>query len=62
MSQRMLNDHKLPPTYADNVALPTFAAATDRYLLPARPKAANPLHAAAAGEWDRQTGGHRTVS
>jgi len=33
-------------------------AAIDRYLLPAVPTAANPPHAAAAGEWDRQTDGH----
>jgi len=32
-------------------------AAIDRYLLPAGPTAANPPHAAAAGEWDRQTDG-----
>jgi len=37
-------------------------AAIDRYLLPAEPTAANPLHAAAAGEWDRQTDGHGTVT
>ena len=60
------------PTCADNVALPAFAAerraaapcccgagraAIDRYLLPAGPTAANLPHAAAAGEWDRQTDG-----
>jgi len=53
------------------MALPAFAAtchaavpcccgagraAYDRYLLPAGPTAANPSHAAAAGEWDRRTG------
>ena len=32
-------------------------AAIDRYVLPAEPTAANPLHAAAAGEWDIQTDG-----
>jgi len=48
-----------------NTALPASAAvapcccgagrvAIDRYLLPAGPTAANPLHAAAVGEWDRQ--------
>ena len=52
------------------MALPAFAAtchaavpcccgagraAYDRYLLPAGPTAANPSHAAAAGEWDRRT-------
>ena len=36
-------------------------AAIDRYLLPATPTAANPPHSAAAGEWDRQTDGPRTV-
>jgi len=47
--------------YADNVALPAFtrratAAAIDRHLLPtAGPTAANPPHAAAAGERARQT-------
>ena len=30
-------------------------AAIDRYRLPAGPTAANPPHAAAASEWDRQT-------
>ena len=30
-------------------------AAIDRYLLPTGPTAANPPHAAAAGEWNRQT-------
>jgi len=30
---------------------------SNRYLLPAGPTAANPPHAAAAGEWDRQTEG-----
>jgi len=61
------------PTSAVNVALPAFAAAApcccgagraaiDRYHLPAGPKAANPLHAAAADERDRRTDGHRTVS
>jgi len=53
------------PTYAENVALPAFAAASraaapcwcgagraaiDRYLLLAGPTAANPPHAAAAGK------------
>jgi len=34
-------------------------AAIERYLLPARPTAANSLHAAAAVDsWDRQTDGH----
>jgi len=57
-------------SYAENVALPAFAAARraaaacycgagraaiDRYLKPAP-------HAAAACERDRQTDGHRTVS
>ena len=38
-------------------------AAIERYLLPARPTAANSLHAAAAVDsWDRQTDGHRTVT
>ena len=58
-----------PPTPADNVALLAFTAccgelllgagraAVDRYLPPAGPTAANPPHAAAAGEWDRQTHG-----
>ena len=32
-------------------------AAIDRYLLPAGPTAANPPHATAEGEWDRQTDG-----
>ena len=38
---------------------PAATAAIDRYLLvlPAGPTAANPPHAAAAGEWDRQTDG-----
>jgi len=64
------------PTSAVNVALPACAAARraaalcccgagraaiSRYLLPAWPTAANPPHAAAAGEWDRRTDGHRTV-
>jgi len=35
-------------------------AATDRYLLPAGPTAANPPHAAAASEWDRLTDRQRT--
>jgi len=54
-------------TYAENVALPAFAAARraaapcccgagraaiDRFFLPAGPTAANPPHAAAAGERD----------
>jgi len=55
------------PTYAKNVAMPAFTAANPRccvtgraaigrYLLPAGLLlAANPPHAAAAGEWDRQT-------
>jgi len=30
-------------------------ASIDRYLLPAGPTAANPPHAAAAGEWDKRT-------
>jgi len=38
------------------VALPGLAAAT------AGPTAANPPRIAVAGEWDRQTDGHRTVS
>ena len=57
------------PTYAENVALPAFAAALraaapcccgtgcatiDRYLLLAWPTAANIPHAAAAGELDRR--------
>ena len=33
-------------------------AAVDRYLLPARPTAANPPHAAAAGKRDRQAPCH----
>jgi len=45
------------------MTLPAFAAARraaaraaiDRYRLPAGPVAANPRHAAAAGEWDRRT-------
>jgi len=56
-------------TFAVNVALHTFTAvcsavalcccgtsqaAIDRYLLPARPTATNPLHTATAGKWDRQ--------
>jgi len=41
---------------------PPLSAAIDQYLLPAGPTAANPPHAAAVGEWDRQTDGHRTVS
>ena len=61
------------PTSAVNVALPASAAvrrraaaprccgtgraAIDRYLLAAGPTAANPPHAAAAGERDRQTDG-----
>ena len=56
------------PTYAVNVALPAFAVAAPcccgagraayvRYLLPAGPTAANPPHAAAAGEWERQAVG-----
>jgi len=64
-------------TSAASVALPAFAdargaaapdcgaadrAAIDRYLLPAGPTAANPPHAAAAGEWDRQRDGLRTVT
>ena len=64
-------------TPAVNEALPAFAAARraaapcccgagraaiDRYLLPAGPTAANPPHAAATGEWDRQMDGHRTVT
>jgi len=32
-------------------------AAIDRYRLPTGPTAANPPHADAAGEWDRQTDG-----
>jgi len=48
---------------------PAGRAAIDRYILPAGPTAANPLHAAAAGELDRyadrqtdgRTDGHRTV-
>jgi len=58
------------PTSAVNVALPAFAvaccaaapcccgascAAIDGDLLHAGPKAANPLHTAAAGKWDRRT-------
>jgi len=47
--------------YADNVALPAFgrthAVAINRCPLLAWPIAANPQHAAAAGEWDRQTDG-----
>ena len=48
-------------TYTVSVTLLTFvaqrraAAAIDRYLLPARPTAANPPHAGAGCEWDRQT-------
>ena len=51
---------------AVNVALPAFAAAAAAapaaqqsidISLPAGPTAANPPHAAAAGEWDRQTDG-----
>ena len=56
-----------PP--AVNVALPAFAAAApcccgagraaiDWYRLPAGPTAANPQHAAAVGEWDRQADKH----
>jgi len=37
-------------------------AAIKGYLLPAAPTAANPLHNVAAGEWDGQTDGHRTVT
>jgi len=52
------------------MALPAFAAAApvvqqsiDGYLLPARPTAANPPHAAAAVDrWDRQTDRHFTIS
>ena len=40
---------------------PATAAAISRYLLPAGPTAANPPHATAVGEWDRQTDGHCTV-
>jgi len=50
------------PTYADNVALSAFraaAAASNRYLLPAGPAAANMQQRSAA---DGQTDGHRTVS
>jgi len=36
-------------------------AAIDRYLLPAGPTAANPPHAAAESELDRQTDGHSTA-
>ena len=54
------------PTSAVNVALPAFAAARraaiHRYLLPAGPTAANPPRVAAAGERDRQTDGHRSVT
>ena len=60
-------------TSAVNVALPTFAAACravspcccstcltaiNLYCYPPGPQQ---LHAAAVGEWDRQTDGHRTV-
>ena len=37
-------------------------AVVDRYILPAGPTAANPPHAAATGESDRQTDGHSTVT
>jgi len=42
---------------AHPIAAPLAAgrAAVDQYLLAAGPTAANPPHAAAAGEWDRQT-------
>ena len=64
-------------TSAVNAALPAFAAerraatacccgvgraAIDRYLFHAGPTAANSPHVAAAGEWDRQTDRHRTVT
>jgi len=42
--------------------LQTRRAAIDRYRLPAGPTAANLPHAAAAGEWDRLTDGHRSVT
>ena len=60
------------PTSAVNVALPAFSAARraaapcccgaghaaiDRYFLPTRLTTANPPHAVAAGEWERQTDG-----
>jgi len=50
------------------VALLTFAAERraavpgDISYPPAWPTAANLLRAAAAGEWDRRTDGHRTVT
>ena len=52
------------------MTLPAFAAARraaaraaiDRYRPSAGPTAANTRHAAAAGEWIRQTDGHCTVS
>jgi len=65
------------PASAVNTTLPTSAAAhhavapcccgadrvaTDRYLLPAGPTAANPLHAAAVGKCDKQTDGHHTIT
>jgi len=49
------------PTYADNVSLPAAAAAIIALLSTGR-KAANPPNAAAAGEWNRQTDGPRTVT
>jgi len=62
------------PASADNVALPAFAAARhaaarlllsaaiNRYLLLSGPTAANPQQRSAAGECDRQTDGHDTVT
>ena len=41
--------------YVNVTAFAPAAEAIDRYLLPARPTAGNPAHAAAANEWDRQT-------
>ena len=57
-------------TAAVNMTLPAFAAkrraaapaAVDRCVLSAGRSAANPPHAAAAGEWDRQMDGHRKVT
>ena len=63
-----------PPTSANNVALPAFAAtrraaaaaerrvSIDRYLLIAGPTAAKSQQQRAADEWDRQTDGHRIVT
>jgi len=63
----------LPSYVSGEVALPAFSAARravatcccgagratiDRYLLPAGLTAANPPHAAAAGEWNRQIDRH----